>query len=166
MDPVIVSKVQFTRSAKDLEQFIPKETIYKELGGPDDFEPNFIEPTENENDRLHDTITRDAIVEDRQRIVKELLSATSTWINATSNKETEQVKTIQAQREDLMEQLRVNYWKLDPYVRARNHLDRAGVVQEGGKIDFFPKPGSVKVSKGLEVEEHETVPANTTTVSA
>ena len=165
MDPVIVSKVQFTRSAKDLEQFIPRETIYKELGGPDNWEPSFIEPTENENDRLHDTITRDAIVEDRQRIVKELLSATSTWINATSNKETEQVKTIQAQREDLMEQLRVNYWKLDPYVRARNHLDRSGMVQEGGKIDFFPKPG-VKTSKGLEVEEHETVPANTTTVSA
>lgn len=41
-------------------------------------------------------------------------------------------------RDSIISQLHQNYWRLDPYVRSRTYLDRGGVIQEGGKIDFYP----------------------------
>lgn len=159
MDPVIASKIQFTRSVSDLEQIIPREIIYKELGGPEDWEYKFIEPEQNENNRMGDTATRTALEDERQNIVKELLTSTSSWISATATKDNEQIKTSKSRRAELIEKLRVNHWKLDPYVRSRNALDREGVIQEGGNIDFHPKANSMPEKK-VEVEQHETVPAN------
>lgn len=45
-----------------------------------------------------------------------------------------------SQREETIQRVRTNYWALDPYVRARNVLDRTGVIQEGGWIDMYPNP--------------------------
>lgn len=160
MDPVIVSKIQFTKSASDLENYIPRETIFKELGGPENWEYKYIEPEQNENKKMEDTATRDALVEERRNTVKELLATTSTWITATATKDNEQIKTSKARRSELAEQLSANYWKLDPYVRARNYLDRAGVIQQGEEMDSLSKQGAT-TEKQLEVEQHETAPTNT-----
>lgn len=156
MDPVIVSKIQFTKSVSDLENYIPRERIFKELGGPEDWEYKYIEPEQNENKRMNDTTTREALEEERRDIVKELLTTTSSWISATGTKSNEQIKTSKTRRDELAEQLSANYWKLDPYVRARNCLDRAGVIPDVG----FQPQQRVKTEKELEVEQHETAPAN------
>lgn len=156
MDPVIVSKIQFTKSVKDLETYIPRERIFKELGGPEDWEYKYIEPEQNENKRMDDTTTREALEDERRDIVRELLTTTSSWITATATKDNEQLKTSKARRDELAEQLSANYWKLDPYVRARNCLDRAGIIPD---IDFQPQQG-LKTEKQLEVEQHETAPVN------
>ena len=34
--------------------------------------------------------------------------------------------------------LRDSYWQMDPYLRARCLYDRMGVIQPGGKINFYP----------------------------
>ncbi|OJJ79193.1 CRAL-TRIO domain-containing protein [Aspergillus glaucus CBS 516.65] len=156
MDPVIVSKIQFTKSVNDLENYIPRERIFKELGGPENWEYKYIEPEQNENKRMNDTTTREALEEERRDIVKELLTTTSSWITAAATKDNGQIKTIKARRDELAEQLSANYWKLDPYVRARNYLDRAGVIPDVG----FQPQQVVKMEKELEVEQHETAPAN------
>ncbi|KAF4966776.1 hypothetical protein F66182_17953 [Fusarium sp. NRRL 66182] len=43
-------------------------------------------------------------------------------------------------RAQLIEELRLNFWKLDPFIRARCQLDREGIiVSDGiGTIDFYP----------------------------
>lgn len=158
MDPVIVSKIQFTKTIADLEKFIPREQIIKELGGTEDWTYEYVEPDENENDRMEDTTARDALLAQRASIGDELLNTTSKWITAIKNKDEEEAAAAKAHRDALIEQLRLNYWQLDPYVRSRNYLDRTGVIKVGGKIDFYPKSqpqSDVEVAKVVEVEHVE-----------
>jgi hypothetical protein len=158
MDPVIVAKVQFTKTIDDLEQFISRDQIVKELGGAEDFEYEYVEPDENENERMADTTARDALLAQRASIGDELLNATSKWVTAIKNKDEEETAAAKAHRDELIEQLRSNYWQLDPYVRSRNYLDRTGVIKDGGKIEFYPKnqpQSDVEVAKVVEVEHVE-----------
>ncbi|KAJ5345743.1 hypothetical protein N7452_003747 [Penicillium brevicompactum] len=159
MDPEIAAKVQFTNSVSDLEKFIPKDQIVKEMGGAEDWSYQYIEPTEDENSRMEDTTTRDALKAERSNIGEEFLGATSAWIDATKSKDTSKIQSSESERDYLVERLRVNHWKLDPYVRARLCLDRMNVIQDGGKIDFYPKdvPVSDDVIKTSKAEHLEKV---------
>jgi hypothetical protein len=38
LDPVVASKIHFTKHLEDLEQYIPRSQIMKELGGDEDWE--------------------------------------------------------------------------------------------------------------------------------
>ncbi|KAL2817035.1 CRAL-TRIO domain-containing protein [Aspergillus cavernicola] len=157
MDPVIVSKVHFTYSAKDLNKFIDMDKLPKELGGDEDYTYEYAEPVEGENALMEDTATRDALQAERIKIGEELLRATSQWIKAGGEHHKEDVKAIQPKREDIIEQLRLNYWRMDPYVRGRNTLDRTHVIQRGGKVEFYPGSVSPPVAelKALEIEHVE-----------
>ncbi|KAL4941497.1 hypothetical protein BDV06DRAFT_179248 [Aspergillus oleicola] len=157
MDPVIVSKVHFTNSAKDLSQFIDMDKIPKELGGGENWEYNYVEPSEGENALMEDTATRDALQAERLKIGEELLQTTSSWIKAGGEKKADDVKSLSAQRDEIIERLRVNYWKGDPYTRGRNTLDRTNVIQSGGKVDFYPSDIAPPVAelKALEIEHVE-----------
>jgi hypothetical protein len=109
---------------------------------------------------MDDTTTREALRAERQNIGDEFLAATSAWIDASKSKDTPKIQASESERDYLVERLRVNHWKLDPYVRARLCLDRMNVIQEGGKIDFYPKHVSeidVDVSKASKVEHLEKV---------
>ncbi|KAJ5100109.1 hypothetical protein N7532_007110 [Penicillium argentinense] len=147
MDPDIAAKVHFTNSVNDLEKFISRDQIVKELGGAEDWEYEYIEPEENENATMEDTTTRDALIRERQQIGEEFLGATSDWIEAAKSKDNTKVQSAASQRAYLAERLRVNYWKLDPYVRARLCLDRMRVIQKDGKVDFYPKEGEIEETK-------------------
>ncbi|CAI7625097.1 unnamed protein product [Penicillium bialowiezense] len=158
MDPEIAAKVQFTNSVSDLEKFIPKDQIVKEMGGAEDWSYQYIEPTEDENSRMDDTTTRDALRSERLSIGDEFLGATSTWIEATKSKDASKIQSSESERDYLVERLRVNHWRLDPYVRARLCLDRMNVIQDGGKIDFYPKDvptndDAIKPSKAEHLEK-------------
>ncbi|KAJ5851275.1 uncharacterized protein N7529_010660 [Penicillium soppii] len=160
MDPEIAAKVQFTNSVADLEKFIPRNQIVKEMGGAEDWSYKYIEPSAEENSSMNDTTTRDALKGERQSIGEEFLSATSTWIDASKSKDAVKVQSSESERDYLVERLRVNYWKLDPYVRARLCLDRMRVIQDGGKIEFYPKDTpaeSEDTTKESKVEHLEKV---------
>lgn len=165
MDPDIAAKVNFTNSAADLEQFIARDQLVEEVGGAEAWDYEYIEPEENENALMADTITRDALMRERQQIGDEFLAATTEWIEATKSKDTSKVQSAASQRAFQAERLRVNYWKLDPYVRARLCLDRMRVIQGGGKVDFYPKDQVVE-EKALETEHLENVNGNGTAVVA
>ncbi|KAE8423051.1 CRAL-TRIO domain-containing protein [Aspergillus pseudocaelatus] len=142
MDPVIVSKVDFTYTAADLEKHIAPEQLVKELGGKDQYEYKFIEPVEGENERMEDTVARDALLSERERIGEDLLKATAEWIEVAKEDDSVKITAVKERRNDIIEQMRLNYWKLDPYVRGRGHLDREGVIGVDGKVSFYPKAES------------------------
>ncbi|CAL5867032.1 uncharacterized protein PFLUO_LOCUS1244 [Penicillium psychrofluorescens] len=137
MDPVVASKVHFTRSVDDLEKFIPRENIPKELGGEKEWEYEYVKPKPDENTVMQDTKTRDALMFERMMIGLRLLATTAAWISATTFSEKEDEKTVKelkTKREAIVEEFQSNYWKLDPYVRARALIDRTGVLEPDGTV--------------------------------
>lgn len=132
----------------------------KEVGGEEDWDYEYIEPLRNENDRLKDTVTRDIILEERNHLGGELFSVTANWISQID------VESSLSRRDEVIKSLSANYWKLDPYVRARSLLDRTGVIKEGGKIDFYPTKVTKKVDEKLDVVAQHIDEAQPTAVSA
>ncbi|EPS25076.1 hypothetical protein PDE_00007 [Penicillium oxalicum 114-2] len=153
MDPDIAAKVNFTNNVNDLTKFIARDQLVEELGGSEKWKYTYIEPDENENRRMEDTITRDALLQERQEIGEEFLTATSDWIDASKNMDDGKLQSAQSQRAYLAERLRINHWKVDPYTRARLCLDREGVIREGGKIAFYGNPDETVEAKSAALEK-------------
>ncbi|KAF6818406.1 cral trio domain protein [Colletotrichum plurivorum] len=136
LDPVVASKVHFTNNVKEMAEFIEPSRILKELDGEEDWNYNYVEPVVGENDKIKDTEARDALLAGREELIHQYEEATLQWIKDAG---TEKEAAIKLQREELAQKLRDDYWKLDPYIRAKCVLDRTGVINEGGKVDFYPK---------------------------
>lgn len=137
LDPVVARKVHFTKTVGDLEDYIPRNRIMKELGGDDDWSYSYAEPRPGENARMTDSNEEESkkqLLATRDEMIRDYEQATIKWIDAHV------ASTMNDERALLGEGLRSNYWKLDPYLRARTHYDRIGVIQEGGKLDFYPLP--------------------------
>jgi CRAL/TRIO domain/CRAL/TRIO, N-terminal domain len=135
LDPVVASKVHFTKNAEDLEQFIPKSQILKELGGDEEWEYQYIEPVPGENDLMREEAPRIKLQEERRVDVLKFQKKTFDWIHVPMGTSAEGIKK---ERDELAEQLNRNYWALDPYIRARTLYDRQGMIGTGGKINFYP----------------------------
>ncbi|KAL8975622.1 MAG: hypothetical protein Q9197_000172 [Variospora fuerteventurae] len=134
LDPVVASKVHFTKNLEELERFVEKSHIVKELGGDDPYEYHYVEPKAGEDEKMSDESTRQQLVDERARIVKEYEKITQEWIGDSQNR-----ARLQERRNDLAERLRSGYWQLDPYVRARSLYDRVGLIQ-GGVIQYYGEP--------------------------
>lgn len=158
LDPNVAAKVHSITGVEALEELIPKEHILKEIGGDEDWEYEYIRPVPNENEKLNDKATREVIMTERKGLGDELFGLTCKWI---ANPENENVSP----RNDVIEELRRNYWDLDPYVRARTVLDRTGVIKGKGEVDFYPvaRPKSVASEKETaksDEDRTEAVPAD------
>ncbi|CAK7230328.1 phosphatidylinositol transfer protein csr1 [Sporothrix bragantina] len=136
LDPVVAGKVHFTNNVSDLEEFISRDQIIKELDGDEDWEYRYVEPEAGENDKIKDTAAREKLLADREHLYRAFEEATASWI---VNGDGEQAKVLRAKREDIAKQLRDQYWTLDPYIRARSLYDRTGMLCPGGKVDFYAK---------------------------
>jgi hypothetical protein len=145
MNDSLVSKVHFTKTLDDLERFIPRSNIPPDLGGTDDtYEYHYIEP--DMNDRAENlsldvhSPTREFLASQRQRIGEDLLETTRLWLQTIAMRDGIGLAVQEDRRAELIEELRLNFWKLDPFIRARCQLDREGIiVSDGiGTIDFYP----------------------------
>lgn len=143
MDPVVASKVHFTKSVKDLGEFISRDQIPRELAGDEDWEYKYVEPEKDENAAMQDTSTRDDLMFERMMTGMKMLAATAAWLSATTFSEGEEdkatVKEIKSRRDTIIEDFRQNYWKLDPYIRARAIIDRAGILKPDGRVTMKSK---------------------------
>lgn len=137
LDPVVAAKVHFTGSVEDLEHFIPRSQIIKELGGDENWEYVFVEPKEGEDDLLKDEGQKKALQDERKGMVDEYERGTFEWIRSAEEAQKEK-------RDELAKKLNDNYWRLDPYVRARTLYDRVGMIESGGKINFYPSHQKAK----------------------
>ncbi|KAK9247573.1 CRAL-TRIO domain-containing protein [Lipomyces tetrasporus] len=122
LDPVVASKIHFARTFDDMTEFIDRDILWKELGGPVDWEYKYLEPVPSEDDLLKDTETRESLLEMRAKIVREYEDATWTWIYSTSSE-------ARKARHEIAQRLRQDYVGLDPYLRARTVYDRVNYIQ-------------------------------------
>lgn len=152
---MVAKKVHFTRNIDELEQFIEKSHIIKELGGDDPWEYKYVEPSVDENQTMADEIRTNQLLEERAKIVKEYESTTQAWIADSENR-----TTLQLKRTALAERLRAGYWQLDPYVRARSLYDRIGMIRasEGGVIQYYGKSETPNAPKPLIASPHNGPP--------
>ncbi len=163
----MAKKVHFTKTVEDLETYIPRSRIIKELGGDEDWSYQYAEPVTGENARMNDTTTRNQLQTVRDDIVKRYELATLRWLDetrtghangngnlsrpgtsASAGTSTSAVGEVVKERAKLAADLKANSWRIDPYVRARTHYDRVGVLKEGGVLDFYPSKKSVASSTG------------------
>lgn len=129
LDPVVANKIRFANSQAELETFLPGTEIIKELGGPRDWEYEYIEPRPNENDLMKDTKTRDQILANRAKLYDEYEALTKKWFLHQLD------DAGLKRRKDCAKDLERDYWKLDPYVRAKTHYDRVGYIETDGKFN-------------------------------
>ena len=153
LDPVVAGKVHFTNNLKELEEYIPKSQVLKELDGEEDWDYKFTEPVPGENDKMKDTGTRDRLLAAREVLVKEYEQATLEWL---LNPEGEKTAAIKARRSELTTKLREDYFNLDPYIRARSWYDRTGVMLPGGKLDFYPTSAKANGAAAAPAQAVET----------
>ena len=132
---MVAGKVHFTKHIEDLQVFIPRSQIIKELGGDEDWEYHYIEPQPGENDAMKDDASRTKLEQDRRIEVLEFEKKTFDWIHDATGTSTNSIKT---ERDVLADKLSRNYWSLDPHIRARTLYDRQGIIQMGGNINFYP----------------------------
>ncbi|KAG5518669.1 hypothetical protein PMAC_002638 [Pneumocystis sp. 'macacae'] len=125
LDPVVVKKIHFTNSCKELETYIDISQLIKELGGNDNWEYVYVEPVEGENDKMKDIETRDKLIQERVLLIQMFETLTRKWI---LEKDEEISDRLLHERNLLAEDLSCNYWKLDPYIRARSFYDRIGAI--------------------------------------
>jgi hypothetical protein len=147
MNDSLVSKVHFTKTVADLNRFVSSDNLPADLSGSHaqgSYAYRYIEPDATDKTETLSTDlycpTRDFLQSQRARLAEELLDATRLWLQTGTRRDRIGLAIQQDRRRDVIEKLRVNYWRLDPFVRARTQLDREGViVGDGvGTIDFFP----------------------------
>lgn len=109
-----------------MEAYVPKEQIISDLGGHEEWTYKYVEPVPGENDLMKDTEIRDKLLAAREGIVKEYENATLEWIHGAGD-----VEGVKKSRNEIAGRLKVDYWNLDPYLRARSYYDRVGMINPG-----------------------------------
>ncbi|KAA8913804.1 hypothetical protein TRICI_003112 [Trichomonascus ciferrii] len=126
IDPVVAAKISFTKNFEDMNQFIEAKYIPKELGGQREYEYEYEEPVEGENELQQDEETRKNLEDQRLDIGKRFQQAVIDWIQSP---DLETSDKMQQKKNELAEEFKNNYWKYDPYGRARGILDRTGQIK-------------------------------------
>ncbi|KAI1100431.1 phosphatidylinositol transfer protein CSR1 [Jackrogersella minutella] len=135
LDPVVASKVHFTNTLKDLEEFVAKERIPTDLEGTSGYSYEYKEPVPGENDKMKDVETKDKLLQEREVLYEEYESKTLEWINEL---DAGKRAILHSERDAVAQNLREQYWRLDPYLRSRSYYDRIGVIKPDGKVDYYP----------------------------
>lgn len=137
----MAGKIHFAKNVDELENYIPRSQIPTELGGDEKWEYNYVEPNSSENDLLNDHAARDGLLAKQSELVRKYESTILNWIHSGEQKEDVE-KSIEQRRQErnaIAEDMRKNYWDLDPYIRARTLYDRTGVLGAAGKLNFYPE---------------------------
>ena len=121
LDPVVASKISFTKSLDDLLKYIDIDNIPSNLGGNSKYPMKRYQKIDESYDaKLKDTKTRDAILKERGKIIQRYIEASVEWIENTDEGKSHQLKE---RRRVLEGELKVNYRKLDQYIRSRTMYD-------------------------------------------
>ncbi|KAI8623358.1 CRAL/TRIO domain-containing protein [Xylariaceae sp. FL1651] len=128
LDPVIASKINFTRKPADLLRFISEESLQTSYGGKDSWEYTYVEPVPGENARLEKSEKRREIQKERNELICDFERVTAAW--ASLEPESPAGNEKGSRRSELADQLSVSYWKLDPYIRAKTYYHRVGMLND------------------------------------
>jgi len=126
-----------------MAEYVDLDRLPKEVDGKEDWEYRYFEPIEGENTRMADAVSRDRLLKARWRLIEQYEQATLNWVQSD---DAEAAANYKATRAATAEKLRVNYWELDPYLRARSLYDRLGMIRPGGVVDLFPNESAIAVN--------------------
>ncbi|KAF9900044.1 hypothetical protein EC991_007960 [Linnemannia zychae] len=135
LDPVVASKIRFTRGDKELTEIIDANHLpNKYEGGKDQFTYQYIPVQAGENDRMKDSETKERLLEEWKAIMWKFEALTREWIDCKKVEGARAEDVIENERSALAKELRVAYFKLDPYIRSRNlyHRSEHPVLQADG----------------------------------
>ncbi|KAB8801881.1 hypothetical protein FH972_026703 [Carpinus fangiana] len=127
----VASKVRFVGSPEELSKFLPLKHVLKDIGGEEDWSFEYEGPSEAELVGDIDDVERDRLLAHRDELVAQYENLTHEW----ADQEGETAHETFQKRSSLASLLRDNYWKLDPYVRARSVYDRMGVIGDDGSYN-------------------------------
>ncbi|KAK7701256.1 phosphatidylinositol transfer protein csr1 [Botryosphaeria dothidea] len=134
LDPVVASKVHFVKTADELSEFVPRANIPEEMGGEEKWTYSYIEPKDDENALMKDTEAHDKLQAERDDVVRKYEEATAAWVLGRADAD-----VVKKERGSLAAELKTNYWKMDPYLRARTLYDRNGDLGPTGELNFYKK---------------------------
>lgn len=158
---MVAGKVHFTKNVEELEHFIPRSHIIKELGGDENWEYKYVEPVPNENAKMQDGARRDELSASRAKNVLDFQESTHAWISAAAaGHDTADIKN---KRNALATELRDGYWQLDSFLRARTFYDRTNMIRDQGRISFYGDSNETTESKAVKengVANTEASPSN------
>lgn len=127
LDPVVAAKVHFANNIKEMSEYIDPAQVTKECDGTDDYVYQYIEPKEGENAAQSDTASRDKYLQERKDIVKQFNQNSIQWIEG---------QDVYAERTKITLDLHLNYFRLDPYIRARSLYDRLGLIRSHNQLGW------------------------------
>ncbi|KAF9998168.1 hypothetical protein BGZ80_011245 [Entomortierella chlamydospora] len=142
LDPVVASKVHFTRSDQDLVEFIPANHLidnYK--SGLDHYQYSYSHAKPGENECMDDTEAKDKYVKEWKDTFWKFEALTREWIRAgtpAAGPSARSEEEIEKERNECAKELRVAFFKMDPYIRARNMFHRMSppVAQPDGSANW------------------------------
>lgn len=108
--------------------------MQKYYGGDDPWEYKYLEPVVGENAHMQDEEKRKEIQAERNELAAQFDQTTIEWM--ALDPKSDEAKEKASKRLELAKSLRENYWKLDPFIRARSYYHRAGVVGPAGEVNF------------------------------
>ena len=125
LDPVVASKFVFTRNNAELHKVIPRERLpIIHYEGLDDWKYEYIPPREGENDCMKDVAKKDELLAERHAIEARFDAVTRAWIKEGGGNNSEE-------RDEIAKELREQYTRMSPYVRAASLYKRWGVAVDG-----------------------------------
>lgn len=135
LDPVVASKINFTRNLCELEKFIEPSQIIKELGGPNEWQYEYPEPCEGENSHMSNKEELEQFQKKRCKLCRNFEDMTLDWLAAGDD----DFGQIMKERDAVALEMVKGYWQIDKYVRARTLYDRMGVIGDQGEYRPFGK---------------------------
>ncbi|KAF9946741.1 hypothetical protein BGZ70_003055 [Mortierella alpina] len=142
LDPVVAAKIRFTRSDKYLLEHIPAKHLpdrYK--GGLDKYTYSYPRAQPGENSCMEDTETKEKLTTEWEAILWKFEALTREWIKAgtpeatTARSEAE----VEKEREGVVKQVRTAFFRMDPYIRARNmfHRTSPAIAKADGGVEWL-----------------------------
>lgn len=124
LDPVVASKIHFTKNIKDLNQFIDSDNLPESMGGNDPYAGEYPhpEPEDAHPPKPKDAVYRQIRKQRDQNLVK-FLETTKRWVESTNSDVS--ARYLQ-DKIDLGIEIAQSYVDLDPYVRIPGIYDRNG----------------------------------------
>ncbi|KAG9322845.1 hypothetical protein KVV02_008788 [Mortierella alpina] len=125
LDPVVASKFVFTRNNAELHKVIPRDRLpINHYEGLDDWKYEYVAGTPDENAPMKDLVKKEEMINERKALESRFDAVTRAWIKNIDGQNS-------SERDEIAKELREQYARLTPYVRAKNLYQRLGVAHDG-----------------------------------
>lgn len=130
LDPTVTSKFVFTRNNAELHKIIPREHLaVDQYEGLDEWEYSYTPVVEGENADQKDVLKKQEMLIERNALEEKFEGVNREWIkNINGNNNPE--------RDEIAAEMREQYFRMLPYVRAKNVYQRSGVVSSDGEVNW------------------------------